>query len=147
MTSLLLAPTPHRVFTLSTKDLPSSRSYSGIPSGEILRWRETFPRSTMVSFNARLPSKITKEPKWFLASCPILDVHSQGDTEQKAKKNLVETTSLFLVSCFERGILDEVLKKCGFSPIRRSPGISQNNPNYEPPELSSDPSRIWPCHF
>jgi len=70
-----------------------------------------------VEFNVKLPFKITKRPKWFLASCPILDVHSQGSTEEIAKKNLVETISLFLISCFERGTLDEVLKKSGFVPI------------------------------
>jgi len=75
-----------------------------------------------VECNVKLPFKITKRTKWFLASCPILDVHSQGDTEEIAKKNLVEALSLFLVSCFERGTLDEVLKKCGFSPIHRAPG-------------------------
>jgi predicted RNase H-like HicB family nuclease len=75
-----------------------------------------------VEFNVKLPYKITKRPKWFLASCPILDVHSQGDTEEIAKRNLVEALSLFLVSCFERGTLDKVLKKCGFSPIHRVPG-------------------------
>ena len=70
-----------------------------------------------VEFNVKLPFTITKRAKWFLATCPILDVHSQGETEEKAKKNLVEATSLFLISCIERGTLDEVLKKCGFTPI------------------------------
>jgi predicted RNase H-like HicB family nuclease len=79
-------------------------------------------KATRVEFNLQLPFKITKRTKWFLASCPILDVHSQGDTQETAKKNLVEALSLFLVSCFERGTLDEVLKKCGFSPIHRVPG-------------------------
>jgi predicted RNase H-like HicB family nuclease len=69
-----------------------------------------------VTFSARLPFKLIKRKKWVVASCPILDVHSQGDTKEKAKKNLVEALSLFFLSCFERGTLDSVLKKCGFSP-------------------------------
>jgi predicted RNase H-like HicB family nuclease len=72
---------------------------------------------TKIEFKVTLPFKITKRSKWFLTSCPILDVHSQGPTEEIAKKNLVEAISLFLISCFERGTLDEVLKKCGFAPI------------------------------
>ena len=70
-----------------------------------------------VQFNAKLPVKITKRKNWYLASCPILDVHSQGETERKAKKNLAEALTLFLISCFERGTLDKVLKECGFKPM------------------------------
>jgi len=69
-----------------------------------------------VDIKVKLPVKIQKRKKWLLASCPVLDIHSQGDTETQARKNLTEAVSLFLVSCFERGILDEVLKKCGFKP-------------------------------
>lgn len=71
-----------------------------------------------VDISVRLPFKIQKKKGWFLASCPVLDVHSQGDTEEEAKKNLGEAVSLFLISCFERGTLDEVLKSCGFRPGR-----------------------------
>lgn len=71
-----------------------------------------------VQFSAKLPVKFTKKRKWVLASCPILDVHSQGETENKARKNLAEALSLFFVSCFERGTLDSVLKDCGFMALR-----------------------------
>ncbi len=46
-----------------------------------------------------------------MLSCPpILDVITQGETEEKAKQNLNDALSLFLVSWFERGTLDSVLK-------------------------------------
>ena len=70
-----------------------------------------------VQFNAKLPVKITKRKNWYLASCPVLDVHSQGETERKAKKNLAEALTLFFISCFERGTLNKVLKDCGFKPV------------------------------
>ena len=70
------------------------------------------PRPVM--FYIKLPYVIKKRKKWYLASCSPLDVHSQGETERLAKKNLREAISLFLISCFERGTLDEVLKECGF---------------------------------
>lgn len=73
-----------------------------------------------VEFNARVPIKVTKKRKWYLASCPILDVHSQGETEAKARKNLAEALSLFFISCFERGTLDSVLKECGFKALHPS---------------------------
>ena len=72
-----------------------------------------------VTFTIRLPMAIKKRRKWYLASCPILDVHSQGETEEQAKNNLIEALGLFLVSCFERGTLDQLLKECGFTPIRK----------------------------
>ncbi len=70
-----------------------------------------------VQFNATLPIKITKKEKWVLASCPVLDVHSQGETEAKARNNLGEALSLFFASCFERGTLDAVLKRSGFRAV------------------------------
>jgi len=75
---------------------------------------------TNVEFWINLPVKITKKPKWYLASCPILDVHSQGESREAALKNIEEALSLFFVSCFERGALDEVLKECGFTAIKRA---------------------------
>ena len=35
-----------------------------------------------------LPVAITKEGKWFVASCPILDVATQGKTEKEVRENM-----------------------------------------------------------
>lgn len=72
-----------------------------------------------VQFIAQLPVKFTRKSKWVVASCPALDVHSQGETESSAKKNLKESLSLFFISCFERGTIDAVLKQCGFKLVKR----------------------------
>ncbi len=69
-----------------------------------------------ITFQVKLPIVFTKRKKWYLATCPVLDVHSQGKTKSEAQKNLKEALELFLVSCFERGTLDQVLKECGFRP-------------------------------
>ncbi|MDZ7289684.1 MAG: hypothetical protein ONB44_10870 [candidate division KSB1 bacterium] len=63
---------------------------------------------------ARLPFTITKRRNHFLASCPLLDIHSQGETGKKAKENLAEALFLFFFSCIQRNTLDAVLKECGF---------------------------------
>jgi len=78
---------------------------------------------THVEFQLTVPVKTSKRRNWYLASCPILDVSSQGETEDKAKENLVEALTLFLISCFERGTLDAALKECGFVPS--SPTVVQ----------------------
>ena len=79
-----------------------------------------------IQFEAKLPLKITQKKHRVVATCPILDVHSQGDTEEQARKNLEEALSLFFVSCFERGVLDAVLKDCGFKAVQ--PVIQEAQP-------------------
>lgn len=69
-----------------------------------------------IKFQAKLPIKFTDRGKWVLASCPILDMHSQGKNKTEAKNKLTEAVSLFFLSCFERGTLDAALKACGFKP-------------------------------
>jgi predicted RNase H-like HicB family nuclease len=67
-------------------------------------------------FTVRLPAIIKKKNKWYASYCPVLDVASQGVSEEEAKKNLSEAVSLFLITCFEMGTLDTVMKECGFIP-------------------------------
>lgn len=83
-----------------------------------------------VKFTARLPLTISKRGKWFIASCPILDVHSQGETEEQAKKNLGNALSLFFISCYERGTLDAALKECGFQLDTTEEEIVEQDENF-----------------
>src|SRR5512138_3530939 len=71
-----------------------------------------------IGLSFKLPIKITKRKKWFTASCPALDIVTQGDTEEQARKNIGEALHLFLRSCIERGTLDSVLKQCGFTSVK-----------------------------
>lgn len=70
-----------------------------------------------ITFTAKIPIQITQKTKWFVASCPALDVASQGETVEEAKKNIAEALFMFFRSCFERGTLDAVLKQCGFKSM------------------------------
>ena len=70
----------------------------------------------------RLPIKIRKKGNWFHASCSSLDVVTQGETQEQAKKNIGEALYLFFRSCIERGTLDAVLKQCGFTAISERMG-------------------------
>lgn len=70
-----------------------------------------------VEFSAKLPVKFVVKSNWVVATCPILDISSQGKTEKIAKKHLKEALSLFFRSCFERGTLEAVLKQCGFKAV------------------------------
>jgi predicted RNase H-like HicB family nuclease len=108
-----------------------------------------------IFFNISLPYKLTKRKKWILASCPILDIHSQGPTEKSAAHNLQEAISLFLISCVERGTLDAVLKECGFELVTskethiRRPSKSATNQKYIdiPIPFKINPSHAYrSCH-
>ena len=48
--------------------------------------------STQVPF----PILITKEGKWFVASCPVLEIASQGKTEKEIKENMSELINEYL---------------------------------------------------
>jgi predicted RNase H-like HicB family nuclease len=43
-----------------------------------------------------LPILITKENKWFVASCPILDIATQGKTEKEVKENMADLINEYL---------------------------------------------------
>lgn len=72
-----------------------------------------------IKFTLTVPVKLHKEGAWFYSSCRLFDVHSQGKSEAEAIKNIVEAVQLFVESCFGRGVLEQVLKDCGFKPASR----------------------------
>jgi predicted RNase H-like HicB family nuclease len=43
-----------------------------------------------------VPVLLTKEGKWFVASCPILDIATQGRTEREVKENLADLINEYL---------------------------------------------------
>jgi predicted RNase H-like HicB family nuclease len=42
------------------------------------------------------PVIITKENKWFVASCPLLDIATQGKTEKEVKENMADLINDYL---------------------------------------------------
>ena len=67
-----------------------------------------------------MPVEVSFKPsgKYWLASCPSLDVHTQGDSFECAEKNLKEALVLFFESCLSRGTLKEVLQQAGYSQVQ-----------------------------
>ena len=49
-----------------------------------------------MSVQMPLPILITKENKWFVASCPILDIATQGKTEKEVKENMADLINDYL---------------------------------------------------
>ena len=69
-----------------------------------------------VTFNVQLPYTVRRNGVAHVAWCPALDVYSQGPSHKKAVLNLADALRLFLMSCYERGTLDQVLRESGFRP-------------------------------
>jgi predicted RNase H-like HicB family nuclease len=49
----------------------------------------------MKTKSRRLTALIERDGDWFVATCPEVDVASQGRTIEQARKNLVEALDLF----------------------------------------------------
>ncbi len=43
-----------------------------------------------------LPIVIFKEGEWFVASCPLLDIATQGKSEQEVRENMVDLIDEYL---------------------------------------------------
>ena len=42
------------------------------------------------------PVLISKEGRWFVACCPILDIATQGRTEEEVKENMVDLIAEYM---------------------------------------------------
>ncbi len=80
-----------------------------------------------VTFTISFPIDVKRENRYYLASCPILDVWACSETQKGAVDNLKETLRLFLTYCFEHGTLEMVLKGCGFTTLKTA--FSQSSPH------------------
>lgn len=78
-----------------------------------------------LTIHINVPFCLEQEDDVIVASCPMIDVASQGNTEEEAKKNLSEAIGLFFVTCIEMGTFSDVLKQCGFSPAQHP--VSDND--------------------
>jgi len=48
-----------------------------------------------IQIDIKLPVKIVKKEKWYVSSCPVLDIYSQGNTEEEANSNIIEALTIF----------------------------------------------------
>jgi len=49
-----------------------------------------------MSISMLFPIIVAKEGKWFVASCPLLDIATQGKTENEVKENMVDLINDYL---------------------------------------------------
>ena len=93
---------------------------------------QTMAAKPQGTFTLSLPCRIRKEGKYFVSWCYPLNVYSQGETQEKALRNLEEAVGLFIASCIRRGTLDKVLKDCGVVlSSKRTRPTPKNRREYE----------------
>lgn len=71
----------------------------------------------VIKVSYTLPVCTEQEGDLVVASCLLLDIHSQGENEQEAIDSLAEALQLFFETCQERGTLDAVLRDCGLKRV------------------------------
>jgi len=57
------------------------------------------------------PAQVRKRGSGSSRRAILLDVHSQGHTREQAERNLKDALATFLLSCYERGTLEIVLRE------------------------------------
>jgi predicted RNase H-like HicB family nuclease len=76
--------------------------------------------SGILTIELKVGIETSREGKWYISSCPALDIVSQGETIKEAKEMIEDAIELFITSCIERGTLKEVLKDCGWVKVEQS---------------------------
>lgn len=65
----------------------------------------------------KLFGTLKRENGWYIAHCPPLDLTTQGKTPEEARRNLIEASELFVMSCFERGTFEQALRELGWHVV------------------------------
>ena len=84
----------------------------------------------LLRFEFKLPAKISKKGAWFISWCPLLDVYSQGKSKKAALNNLEDALKLFIESCYQRGVLAQVLNDSGFNPVGDQEELPDHDQEY-----------------
>ena len=73
--------------------------------------------SETIELEVNLGAYVRRETsrRW-IATCPQIDVVTQGATCTEAKACLQEAVELWFESCIERGVLDQALRETNFRP-------------------------------
>jgi len=71
-------------------------------------------RRVELRLSLRLPIELKQERRSWIASCPALDVVTQGQTKEEATTNIEDALVFFFESCVRRDTLFQVLKEAGF---------------------------------
>ena len=70
-------------------------------------WKIVCYQKKVINMKHKLTAVIEKEGNGYVALCPELDIASQGDTVEEARRNLEEALSLFF-ECASTGEIEAI---------------------------------------
>ncbi len=87
-------------------------------------------KQSKLLITGNLPIAFYKEGSTIIASCPVIDLVTCGDTYEEARQNFTEALQSFLEECIEMDTIDSVLISCGFTKHQHK----KSAPSWESPE-------------
>ena len=89
--------------------------------------------TNQILVSVRVRGVVWSEEDTWIAGFPRLDVYSQGDTPDEAKKNASDALRLWVDSCLDRGTLGAALQELGWHRNRQT----SSAPNDPEPDRAS----------
>lgn len=68
-----------------------------------------------VTFNLMFGTRHDEQANVHVGYCPMLNVYSQGTSEDEAQEAVVDAAKLFIITCYKRNILHKVLRERGMT--------------------------------
>jgi predicted RNase H-like HicB family nuclease len=82
---------------------------------------------SMLKYNtSNITFQVLKQGKYFIAVCSVLDLSTQGNTLEEAKKRMIEVIDIFFQEIVKKDVVEEVLDDLGWEKI----GDKMQAPNY-----------------
>lgn len=75
--------------------------------------------------------RLIKKKDYVVAYCPEMDIYSQGDNEDEARRNLDEAVHILLDETSKTGTLAEVLKDSGYELVCRKRSVRRTPSTFE----------------
>jgi predicted RNase H-like HicB family nuclease len=72
---------------------------------------------------------LEKDGDLFSSYFPSLNIASQGVNIREAKENLQKSIEMFIEDCLQRGVLEDVLRDCGFKYSEKQQKKEQKKKN------------------
>jgi hypothetical protein len=68
-----------------------------------------------VTFSLLFATRHDEQANVHVGYCPMLNIYSQGRSEDEAQEAVVDAAKLFIIACYKRDILHKVLRERGMT--------------------------------
>jgi predicted RNase H-like HicB family nuclease len=93
-------------------------------------------RTIFISYKLKAGVYLEDASGVYVSCCPALDLVSQGETHDEARRAINEAATMYLHHCKARGILDDILDGLGFEPATDEDDVEEDDEFVDVRELS-----------